>query len=154
MAESSLGEVLRPNKTHGRCSNQSEEARRACKEFFNCLWNLSTMPLDRGRKAVVVLCLILSREQMADHRDEVNWAPLSLVITAGTPNLEIHPWNMAEAKSAAAIPVRGTASGHLVDLSMHVKRYVKPLDEGKGPTRSTCTCANILKGTGIFSGQM
>ena len=68
--------------------------------------------------------MILSREQMADHRDEVNWAPLSLVITAGTPNLEIHPWNMEEAHSAAEIPVRGIASGHLVDLSMHVKRYV------------------------------
>ena len=37
----------------------------------------------------------------ADHRDEVNWTPLSLVITAGTPNLEIHPWNMAEAHSTA-----------------------------------------------------
>ena len=75
---------------------------------------------------------------MVDHRDEVKWAPLSLVITAGTPNLEIHPWNMAEAHSTAEIP------GHLVDLSMHVKWYVKPLDEGKGPTRSTCTCANLL----------
>ena len=103
---------------------------------------------------MVVLCLILSREQMADNKDEVNWAPLSLVITAGTPNLEIHPWNMAEAHSAAEIPVKGIASGHHVDLSMHVKRYVKSLDEGKGPTRSTCTCANLLKGTGIFSGRM
>ena len=65
---------------------------------------------------MVVLCLILSREQMADHRDEVNWAPLSLVITAGTPNLEIHSWNMSEAHSTAEIPVRGIASGHLVDL--------------------------------------
>ena len=91
---------------------------------------------------------------MADHRDEVIWAPPSLVITAGMPNLEIHPWNMAEAHSTTEIPVRGIASGHLVDLSMHVKRYVKPLDEGKGPTRSTCTCANLLKGTGIFSGRM
>ena len=74
---------------------------------------------------MVVLCLILSREQMADNKDEVNWAPLSLVITACTPNLEIHPWNMAEAHSAAEIPVKGIASGHHVDLSMHVKRYLK-----------------------------
>ena len=51
---------------------------------------------------------------------------------------------MAEAHSAAEIPVRGIASGHLVDLSMHVKRYVKPLDEGKGPTRFTCTYTNLL----------
>ena len=75
---------------------------------------------------MVVLCLILSWEQMADHRDEVKWAPLSLVITAGRPNLEIHPWNMSEAQSTTEIPVRGIASGHLVDLSIHVKRYVKP----------------------------
>ena len=75
---------------------------------------------------MVVLCLILSREQMAEHRDEVNWALLSLVITAGTQNLEVHPWNMVEEHSAAEITVRGIASGHLVDLSMHVKRYVKP----------------------------
>ena len=93
---------------------------------------------------MVVLCLILSREQMDDHKDEVNWGPLSLVITARTPNLEIH----------VEIPARGIASGHLVYLSMHVNRYVKPCEEGKGPTRSTCTCANLLKGTGIFSGQM
>ena len=84
--------------------------------------------------------MILSREQMADHRDEVKWVPLSLVITAGTPNLEIHPWNMVEAHSAAEIPVRGIASDHLVDLSMHVKRYVKPLDEGKGPTSCMHMC--------------
>ena len=75
---------------------------------------------------MVVMCLILSREQMVDHRDEVNWAPLSLVITAGMPNLEIHLWNMEEAYSATETPVRGIASGHLVDLLMHVKRYVKP----------------------------
>ena len=45
---------------------------------------------------------------------------MSVVITAGTPNLEFHPY------SAVEIPVRGIASGHLVDLWMHVKRYVKP----------------------------
>ena len=61
---------------------------------------------------------------------------------------------MAEAHSDAEIPARGIASGHLVDLSMHVKRYVNPCEEGKGPTRSTCTCENLLKGTGIFSGRI
>ena len=44
------------------------------------------------------------------------------MIIDGTPNLEIHPWNMADAHSDADIPDRGIASGHLVDLSMHVNR--------------------------------
>jgi hypothetical protein len=35
---------------------------------------------------------------------------------------------------------RGTASNHLVDLSMMVSRYTWPSEEaGRGPTRSTCT---------------
>ena len=68
MAESSLEAVCNPNRTQGKCSNQLEEAGRACRELFNCLWNLSTMPLDWGWKAMVVLCLIPSREQMADHK--------------------------------------------------------------------------------------
>jgi len=33
---------------------------------------------------------------------------------------------MVEAHSATEIPARGIASGDLVDLSTHVKRYVKP----------------------------
>ena len=66
------------------------------------IFEISTLLCDHSK-----IILILSREQMADHRDEVNWAPLSLVITAGTPNLEILPWNMAEAHSAAEIPVKG-----------------------------------------------
>ena len=81
------------------------------------------MPLDCGWN-VVVLCLTPSREQMADHKAEVNWVPLSLVITAIIPKPDIHLWNMAEAHSDADIPTRGTTSGHLVDLSMHVNRYV------------------------------
>ena len=83
------------------------------------------------------MCVVPSREQTADHKAEVNWVPLSLVITAGTPNLEIHPWNMAVAHSAAEIPTSGTASGQRVDLSIKVRRYVNPPDRGRGPTRST-----------------
>jgi len=37
------------------------------------------------------LWMIPSKEQMADHKEEVNCAPLSLVIIAGTPNRAIHP---------------------------------------------------------------
>jgi hypothetical protein len=37
----------------------------------------------------------------------------------------------------------GTASTHLVDLSITVNKYLLPLAEtGNGPTRSTCKCAN------------
>ena len=82
----------------------------------------------------------------------VNWVPLSLVIIAGTPKREIHPWNIVEAHSAGEIPTRGITSGHPVDLSMHVKRYVNPWDEDRGPKSFTWTCANLLKGTGIFYG--
>ena len=124
MAESSLGAERKPSNTQGRCSNQSVEANCALWEFFNCLWNLSTMPLDWGRKEVVMLCRIPSREQMADHKEDVNCVPLSLVITAGTPKREIHPWKMAEAHSVAEIPVRGITFGQRVDLSTQVNKYV------------------------------
>ena len=80
------------------------------------------MPLDWGWKDVVVLCLIPSREQMADHREDVNCVPLSLVIISGTPKREIQPWKMAEAHSVAEIPVIGITSGQRVDLSTQVNR--------------------------------
>jgi len=67
---------------------------------------------------------------MADHKEDVNCVPRSLVMIAGTPKREIQPWNMAEAHSAAEIPTSGITSGHLVDLSTQVKRYMKPCDEG------------------------
>ena len=97
--------------------------------------------------------MIPSKKQMADHKEEVNWAPLSLLIIAGTLNPEIHPWNKAEAHSVAEIPARGKASGQRVDLSTQVNRYVKPWEGGRGATRSTWTCENILNRTGIFSGR-
>jgi hypothetical protein len=80
---------------------------------------------------------MFNKEQMADHKEDVNCAPRSLVMIAGTPKRDIQPWNIAEAHSAAEIPAKGITSGHLVDLSIQVKRYVKPCDEGRGPTRST-----------------
>jgi hypothetical protein len=42
--------------------------------------------------------MIPSKEQMADHKEEVNCAPLSLVIIAGTPNRAIHPSRVANSK--------------------------------------------------------
>ena len=63
----------------------------------------------------------------------MNLAPLVDVMMAGTPNLVIHPWNIACAQAAADVDCRGIASAH---LSMTVKRWVKPSEAGRGLTRS------------------
>ena len=45
-----------------------------------------------------------------------------------------------------------TASGHLVDLLIMVRRWVYPsYDGGSGPTMSTCTWLNLAAGMSIFS---
>ena len=44
---------------------------------------------------MVVLCLIFSSEQIADHKEDVNCVPLSLVMIAETPKCAIHPSKMA-----------------------------------------------------------
>jgi hypothetical protein len=56
------------------------------------------------------------------HRLEVNCAPLSDVMTEGTPNRWIHPEKSAAAQSAAAMLLSGMASGQRVVLSTIVKR--------------------------------
>ena len=61
-------------------------------------------------------------EHSAVHRVDVNWAPLSEVMTVGTPNRCIHPVNRAAAQSAAAILLRGIASGQRVVLSTTVNK--------------------------------
>ena len=80
---------------------------------------------------------------------EVNCAPLSDVIIAGTPKRGIQLKNSASVQSLVLVAERGIASNHLVDLSMIVNRCVKPLDDGRGPTISTCICEKRLEGTGI-----
>ena len=52
----------------------------------------------------------------------MNWAPLSDVMVAGTPNQETQPAKRALAQSAAVMDERGTASGHLDVLSIIVNR--------------------------------
>jgi len=44
------------------------------------------------------------------------------------------------------MPDRGIASGHLVDLSIHVNRYENLLEDGKGPTRSTLDMGKSSEG--------
>ena len=62
------------------------------------------------------------REQSADHMEDANWGPLSLVMVAGTPNRWTHPWSSPAAQSAAVTAVSGTASGQHVVLSRIVRR--------------------------------
>ena len=52
---------------------------------------------------MVVLCVIFSSEQIADHKEDVICVPLSLVMIAGTPKRAIHPRKMEEAHSAHRI---------------------------------------------------
>ena len=61
-----------------------------------------------------------SKLQRPAHR--VNWAPLSDVMVAGTPNQETQPAKRALAQSEAVMDERGMASGHLDVLSIIVKR--------------------------------
>ena len=63
-----------------------------------------------------------SKLQRPDHRADVNLAPLSDVMVAGTPNREIQLAKMALAQSATVMDERGMASGHLDVLSIIVKR--------------------------------
>jgi hypothetical protein len=55
---------------------------------------------------------MLSKLQRPDHRADVNLAPLSDVMVAGTPNREIQLAKMALAQSATVMDERGMASGH------------------------------------------
>jgi hypothetical protein len=61
-------------------------------------------------------------EQRADHKLDVNCAPLSEVMTEGIPNLCIQPEKRAAAQSAAVILLSGIASGQRVVRSTIVKR--------------------------------
>ena len=126
VAESSLGAVLSPNKTQGRWATHCGPANRARSASFSLLCSLSTIPLLCGWNAVVGECLMFSKAHNAAHKLDVNCVPRSEVMVVGTPNLAIHPWNKAAAQSVAEVAVIGMASGHRVDLSMTVKRCVKP----------------------------
>ena len=66
----------------------------------------------------------------------MNCDPRSDTISRGTPNRAIQ-WEMsALAQVAEVVSVNGIASGHRVNRSTIVRRYVKPCDGSKGPTIS------------------
>ena len=78
-------------------------------------------------------------EQTSDQTAEVNWAPLSEVRRAGTPNLEIQVEMKAHAQDSTVMEDRGLASGHLKVLSIMVRIYEYPWLEERGPTMSRWT---------------
>ena len=61
-----------------------------------------------------------SRLQSTYQTTEVNCKPLSVVMTVGTPNLEIQPVTRASAHTVAVDEASGSTSIHLVVLSMMV----------------------------------
>ena len=65
---------------------------------------------------------MFNKEHKTAQREEVNCAPQSEVILAGTPNLEIQQEIKALAQSSAEVEDIGTASGQQEVLSMMVKR--------------------------------
>ena len=69
---------------------------------------------------MVVMCCIPSLLQRTSQTAEVNWTPLSVVMAAGTPNLEIQPDTSASAQADAVVEESGTTSTHLVLLSIIV----------------------------------
>ena len=76
----------------------------------------------------------------------MNGVPLSDVISSGTPKRAIQWLSRASTQFSVFAVLIGTASGHLVDRLMMVKRYRCSLEAGSGPTMSTCMCPNLLLG--------
>ena len=75
-----------------------------------------------------------------------NCLPRSVVIEEEIPKRETHPVINARARVGAVIYRFGIASGHRVNWSMMVRRYEKPFEGGKGPTRSRWMISNRESG--------
>ena len=73
------------------------------------------------------------------HKAEVKTDPRSVVTVSGAPKREIQVSKNALQQSVAEADSMGAASGQRVERSIIVKMYRQPSEEGKGPTRSTCT---------------
>ena len=68
-----------------------------------------------------MMCWIPRQEQSCCHMADESCVPLSEVRVAGTPNLATQEDMKAAEHVLAAISFRGTASSHLVVLSMMVR---------------------------------
>ena len=80
------------------------------------------MPLASGLYVVVVVVEMPRRCANWVHSAEVKTNPLSDVIVSGRPNLAIHDSRRAATQESVEASVIGTASGHLVERSIIVKR--------------------------------
>ena len=123
--------------TQGSWADQSADWHLDIRAALRERWNLSTIPLASGLYAAVVWSSMPSDDASAAQRLDVKTEPRSEVMTSGRPNLAIHPSRRARRQSLVVALFIGVASGHLVDLSMVVNRYLKPPEEGRGPTTST-----------------
>ena len=61
---------------------------------------------------------------------ELNWDPRSEVMVAGMPKFWIHPNVRPSMTLCAEMSTKGTATGHLVNRSTMVSRYLKPFERG------------------------
>ena len=77
-----------------------------------------------------------------------NCAPRSVTTVSGMSKREIQPDMKARATASAVILESGITSGHCVNRSTHVRRWVNPRDWGSGPTKSMCTMWNQKSGSG------
>ena len=68
------------------------------------------------------MCCTPSLEHSSDHTADVNCVPLSDVMVEGVPKRLIHVLMRAWAQVCASMLRRGTASNHLVDRAIIVKR--------------------------------
>ena len=92
---------------------------------------------------------ILRDKQSPDPTEEVNWAPLSEVRMAGTPNLKTQVERKARTQDSAEMEANGATSGQGVVRSIIVRRSENPWLEGRGPKMSIWTWENLLLGTGM-----
>ena len=143
---SSLITFLIDNKTRGKLSNHVLEFLLAVKAVLSCLWNLSINPFAQGWYAVVFICLTPNNFVNSSKSVDWNWEPLSVVIIEGQPKTEIHSRNMVLEIVSADISLSGTATGHLVNLSMMVSIYWQSFAIGNGPTISMCRFVNLPSG--------
>ena len=79
----------------------------------------------------------------------MNCTPLSVVMSAGTPNLATQEEMKASMQLAEEVSDRGMASNQRVERSTMVSRWLWPeVEDGRGPTRSRWTCAKRRSGAG------
>ena len=75
--------------------------------------------MEAFHRMIVRVCVVPNTDINCFHNAN---SPLSVVINDGAPNHEIQPEMSALATEVAQISGMGIASGHLVNLSMHVSR--------------------------------